>query len=204
MAHYHSYSPREGHGLPHDPFKALIAPRPIGWISTLGPNGTKNLAPYSFFNAVSDSPPMIMFSSSGEKDSYRNAVETGEFVHNLVSEELAQSMVRTSAALQPDQSEFAHANIEWTQGEMVSAPRVLNAMASLECVVTQHQELKTQAGDATGSFLVVGEVVRVHIDNRVLRDGMVDEAALKLISRLGYRSYGLTDNIFEMARPKKA
>lgn len=204
MSQFHSYEPRLGHGLPHDPFKALISPRPIGWISTLGPDGTRNLAPYSFFNAVSDTPPMIMFSSSGAKDSFRNAVAHGEFVHNLVSHDLGQSMVQTSAPLDPEISEFSHAAIEWVDSEIVKPPRVLKAFASMECVVTQHQELMTSEGNATGSYMLVGEVVRVHIDKSVLRDGMVDENALKMISRLGYRSYALTDTIFEMARPTES
>ena len=196
------YRPEDGHGLPHNPFNAIVTPRPIGWISTRSGEGVNNLAPYSFFNAVCAAPPMIMFSSDGFKHSATNAIETGAFVHNIVSLTLADRMNLTSQSVDENIDEFSHAGLDWVAGDVVDAVRVRDALASMECVVTGHQILKDRHGQDTQSVMVIGEVVRVHIQTSILRDGMVDELALDMISRLGYRSYGHTREIFEMVRPQ--
>jgi flavin reductase (DIM6/NTAB) family NADH-FMN oxidoreductase RutF len=189
--------------LPHDPFKAIIAPRPIGWISTLDADGIANLAPYSFFNAVADSPPIVMFSSAGRKDSASHAVARGEFVWNLATWDLREAMNRSSAALLRGESEFAFAGLAQAPSRLVAAPRVAASPVSLECVVTQTLELTDAASRRTDRHLVFGQVVGVHLDERfVLADGRVDTAGMRPIARSGYLDeYSVVDEIFHMARP---
>lgn len=196
------YEPRNGHGLPHSPSKAVVAPRPIGWISTLGRDGIANLGPYSFFNMVSDSPFIVMFSSDGVKDSARNAVDTGEFVVNLASMDLADAMNASSVNAPADVSEFDHAGIEMAPCRIVRAPRVAAAHAALECRLTQAFHPKDAAGEAIGNFVVFGEVVGVHLDDRCIRDGRFDAALAGNIARLGYRDYLAVGEMFQMHRPK--
>ncbi|HEY8601431.1 MAG TPA: flavin reductase family protein [Thermomicrobiales bacterium] len=196
------YEPASGHGLPHDPFKAIVAPRPIGWIATRDRQGRANLAPYSFFNAFSSAPPIIGFSSEGHKDSVSNAEATGEFVANFVSRSLAEAMNRTSAPVGPEIDEMQLAGLDAAPCRLVAAPRVAAAPAALECKLLQVVRLRDLAGKELESYLVLGQVVGVHIDPRYLRDGRFDIAAAQPIMRTGYRAdYAEIGGIFEMFRP---
>ena len=190
--------------LPHDPFKAIIAPRPIGWVSTLDAAGTPNLAPYSFFNAVADSPPVVMFSSAGMKDSASYALARGEFVWNLATWDLREAMNQSSALLPRGESEFSFAGIEAAPSRLVAPPRVAATPVALECVVTQTLELTDAAGTRTDRHLVFGQVVGVHLDEKfILEDGRVDTAGMRPIARSGYLDeYSVVDEVFHMARPR--
>ena len=192
------------HGLPHDPFKAIVAPRPIGWISTRAGDGTVNLAPYSFFNALSDKPKLVMFSSVGLKDSASLAIETGEFVANLATRALAEAVNRTSAPAGRGMSEFAIAGLTEAECRLVAAPRVAESPAALECKVTQSFRPKALGGGESANTVVIGEVVGIHIDENILRDGMIDMALAEPLSRLGYLDYAVNDSVFQMRRPQKA
>lgn len=195
------YQPQSGHGLPHDPFKAIVAPRPIGWISTRSEEGAINLAPYSFFNAVGGNPPMVMFSSEGAKDSMSFADQTGEFVANMVSADLLDAMNKSSAALPRGQSEFEHAGMTPVPSEIVAAPRVKEAVASLECKVTNTLPLRDINQNLTGAIVIIGQVVGVHIAERALKDGIFDTAGVALCARLGYRDYAKITETFALDRP---
>ena len=179
-------------GLPHDPFKALVQPRPIGWISTRSKAGIDNLAPYSFFNALASAPPLVMFSANGSPHSIANAHETGEFVVNMVSEALAQAMNAT--ATQDAVDEFERAGLAKAPCEVVSAPRVAIAPASLECQVVQIIELP---GDA--NIMAIGEVVGIHIDDGIMTDGKVSNWTA--LARLGYMDYTAVRDVFSLNRP---
>lgn len=198
----YSYKVADGHGLPHNPFKAIVAPRPIGWISTRHPNGSLNLAPYSFFNAVSDSPPIVMFSSSGYKDSVTNADAGGDFVFNLATEDLKEAMNRSSAPYPHGVSEFDKAGLTPLDSDLVSAPRVGEAKAALECRTLQTLRLTGLDGEMSDNWVVFGEVVAVHIAEDVLVDGLFDVTRARPLSRLGYMDYAVTDAVFQMTRPK--
>lgn len=201
MPDYHSYNTASEHGLSHNPFKALISPRPIAWISSLFDDGAVNLAPYSFFNAFSENPPLIGFSSAGRKHSLINIERSGEFVHNLVSSEQIKQMNATSAALPKGASEADEAEIELIASDLVAPPRVAGAPASMECKLADIIHLKGADQKPSANYLVVGEVVRVHIDKGMIRDGMVDQEALGLIARLGYLDYAQVKDVFGMPRP---
>ena len=192
---------RRDHGLPHDPFKAIVAPRPIGWISTLSRDGIANLAPYSYFNAISSRPDLILFSSEGEKDSVRNARETGEFVANHVSAGVAEAMNASSIPAPAGISEFDHCAIAQAASRLVRPPRVAAALAALECKVTQIIEPVGLDGNAAGVFVVIGQVVGVHIDDRLLRNGRFDVTLAEPVSRLGYLDFGGPEGLFSMVRP---
>jgi flavin reductase (DIM6/NTAB) family NADH-FMN oxidoreductase RutF len=188
--------------LPHDPFKALIVPRPVGWISTLGPDGAPNLAPYSFFNAVCDRPPMLAFSSAGRKDSMTFAGGRGEFVWNLATFDLREAMNRSSAELPRGESEFEHAGLTPAPCRHVAPPRVAESPAALECRVLSVTELVDLDGRSSDHHLVLGQVVGVHLDDAAVRAGRVDTAALRPIARCGYRGdYAVVDALFDMPRP---
>jgi len=188
--------------LPHDPFKAIIAPRPIGWISTRALDGRVNLAPYSFFNAfASVEAPIVGFSSEGFKDSAAFAEESGEFVFNLATYDLMRQMSLTSAPLPRGASEFEHAGLTMAPCRLVAAPRVAEAHASLECKLTQVLQLKSRAGAELNNFLVFGEVVAFHLDDALIRDGRFDTAAARPLARCGYQDYGVTDRVIALARP---
>jgi flavin reductase (DIM6/NTAB) family NADH-FMN oxidoreductase RutF len=189
------------HGLMHDPFKAIVSPRPIGWIGTRGRDGSINLAPYSFFNAVSDRPKIVMFSSSGHKHSVRNAQETGVFTANLASGDLAVQMNESSAAVPYGVDEFALAGLTPAAGRLVDAPRVGEAHAALECRVTEILRPTTLAGQASESYMVFGQVVAIHIDDAIIRDGRLDMALARPLARLGYMDYSESSTIFSMKRP---
>lgn len=196
------YEPaKRNHGLPHDPFKALIIPRPIGWVSSLSKAGGVNLAPYSFFNAIANDPPMVMFSSEGEKDSILNVRETGEFCCNIVTMDLMTQMNQTSAPLPRDVSEFAYAGLTPVPCNLIRPPRVKEAKAALECKVTDIIRLKDHEGKLCNNHMAIGQVVGVHIADDVIIGGMVDPELMRVVARLGYKQYSVTDNVFEMTRP---
>jgi flavin reductase (DIM6/NTAB) family NADH-FMN oxidoreductase RutF len=189
-----------GHGLKHDPFKALVAPRPIGWISSLSADGIVNLAPYSFFNGVSDRPPFVMFTSSGRKDSLVNIEATGEFVCSLATYELKDQMNATSAAVGPEVDEMALAGLTPAPCKLVKPPRVAESPVALEC---RHFKTIPLPGkdDGEGYIIIIGQVVGIHIDEAVIVDGKVDVTRLRPIARLGYMDYSVVDAVFSMQRP---
>ncbi len=199
----HFYEPAHGHGLRHNPFKAIVAPRPIGWISTADRDGRFNLAPYSFFNAVCDAPPLLCFSTTGQrKDTLNNVEATGEFVANFVGAVQALEMNATAASVAPGVDEFALAGLTPVASVKVKPPRVGGAIAAMECKLTRIIRLTDAAGAEIDGWLVIGEVVGVHIDRAFLRDGMFDTAAARPIARCGYRGdYTEVNTIFEMIRP---
>jgi flavin reductase (DIM6/NTAB) family NADH-FMN oxidoreductase RutF len=195
---------KRDHGLPHNPFKALVAPRPIGWITAMSAKGEVNLSPYSFFNAVSDQPPMVAFASAGRKDALTFIEETGEFVCNLATWDLREAMNDTSAPLARGENEMTHAGLTAAPCRLVRAPRVAEAPAALECKHLQTVGLVPLSGGEPANFLVIGEVVAVHIDDAFIVDGMVDTAAMRPITRAGYRDYFVAtpETRFSMRRPK--
>lgn len=195
------YEPHNGHGLPYDPFKAIVAPRPIGWISTLDAQGRPNLAPYSFFNAVHARPPMVMFTTESMKHSAANAIETGEFVFNLSTRPLFGAMNISSGALPEGESEFEAAGLATAPSRVVKAPRVAASPASLECRVVQSFQLKDAEGRALQGWMVIGQVVGVHIDEAFLKEGRFDTAAAQPLARCGYRDYAAVTELFEALRP---
>jgi flavin reductase (DIM6/NTAB) family NADH-FMN oxidoreductase RutF len=196
------YTDDQGYApLPFDPFKAIIAPRPIGWISTLDPNGRPNLAPYSFFNAVSSRPNMIGFSSDGLKHSPRNARETGEFVFNLSTLDLMQEMNRTAQDVADGINEFDLAALEMAPCKLVRPPRVAAAAAALECKLISCTELIDLNGRPTNRWWVVGQVVATHINDRFIKDGRFDTAGARPLGRCGYHDYAVVDGTIELLRP---
>jgi flavin reductase (DIM6/NTAB) family NADH-FMN oxidoreductase RutF len=201
----HFYEPRQGHGLPHDPFNAIVGPRPIGWISSLSASGIRNLAPYSFFNAFNYIPPIVGFASIGAKDTLRNVQETGEFVWNLATRPLAEAMNASCAAVGPEVDEFALAGLTPAPSRLVAAPRVAESPVAFECKVTQIIQLQQASGETVPTWLVLGEVVGVHIAAASLKDGVYDTAAAGHILRGGgpadYFSVG-PEQLFQMHRPR--
>ena len=195
------YDARTKAPLKHDPVKALIAPRPIGWISTLSREGGANLAPYSFFNLVASGPSIVAFSSAGRKDSQTNAEQTGEFVCNIASFDQREAVNSSAATLPPEVDEFALTGLGTLPSQMIKPPRVKGAPAHLECVYLQTVPLFSKDGVRNGFDLVLGEVVGVHIDDQFVKEGLVDTAAMRLIARLGYLDYSVTDEVFAMRRP---
>lgn len=198
------YEPSNGHPFPRNPFKGCVVPRPIGWISTISPDGVMNLAPYSFFNAIADSPPMVMFSSNGlhphgRKDSADFAVAAGEFVVNIATYDLRDAMNASSEALPSDVDEFAVAGLTPAPSRLISAPRVAEAPIHFECRLVKHLELPSPSDGR--NVMVIGEVVGIHVNERVLTDGFVDIAKLKPIARLGYKDYAVVTEVFTMDRP---
>jgi flavin reductase (DIM6/NTAB) family NADH-FMN oxidoreductase RutF len=187
--------------LPRDPFKAIVAPRPIGWISTRAADGRVNLAPYSFFNAFNSVPPIVGFSSEGCKDSASFARDSGEFVANLASRDLMGAMNLTSAPLPRGDSEFVHAGLAMAPCRLVKAPRVAEAHAALECKVVEIVPLKNARGESIDSYLVLGEVVAFHIDDALIRDGRFDTAAAQPVARCGYQDYAVVASLIALARP---
>lgn len=187
--------------LPHDPFKAIIAPRPIGWVTSRSSDGAINLAPYSFFNAFADRPPIIAFSSVGYKDSVAFIEETGEFVWNMPTYALREAMNATSAPLPRGTSEADHAGIEMAPCRFVAPPRVKASPAALECVRLEIKRLKDRNGTALDYWLVLGEVVGVHLDEALIREGRFDMSAAAPIARCGYADYIVAHETFTMGRP---
>ena len=200
----HFYEPRNGHRLPHDPFNAIVGPRPIGWISSHNAAGALNLAPYSFFNAFNYTPPIIGFASIGYKDSVRNIEQTGEFAWNLVTRPLAETMNQTCASVPPGISEFDLAGLTPAASQVINVPRVLESPVSFECRVSQIVQLQAADGQKVPTWLVLGEVVAVHILQTLLKDGVYDTAHAGHILRGGgpadYFSVG-PEQLFRMRRP---
>jgi len=190
------------HGLPHDPFKALVAPRPIGWISTISKSGQVNLAPYSFFNGVSTDPNIVMFASGGHKDSLVNVEETGEFVCSLATYELRDEMNQTSAALAHGENEMDFAGIEAAASKLVAPPRVAASPVSLECKYIQTVEMPIKGKSGITYHVVFGHVIGIHIDDSVIVDGLVDVTKIRPLARLGYMDYSVVDNVFSLTRPQ--
>jgi flavin reductase (DIM6/NTAB) family NADH-FMN oxidoreductase RutF len=191
------------HGMAHDPFKAIVAPRPIGWIGTKGRDGSRNLSPYSFFNAVGDKPKMVMFSSSGRKDSLRNVEETGVFTASFVSRSLLDQMNASSAAVSYETDEFTLAGLTAAAGKLVDAPYVGEAVAALECRVTKVLTLPDMEGNDTDSHAVFGQVVGIHIADAMIRGGRFDLVSADPIMRLGYMDYAGMGPVFELKRPSQ-
>jgi len=200
----HYYEPENGHGLKHDPFNAIVGPRPIGWISTRGKDGSLNLAPYSFFNGFNYTPPIIGFSSTTMKDTARNAIETGEFVWNIATFDLAEAMNQSCAPLAYGESEFERAGLTPVPSRNIAAPRVAESPVSFECKVTDVLRLRNIDGDETPATVVFGQVIAVHIAQRLLHDGVFDTFGADLILRAGGPSaYARIspDTRFDMRRP---
>jgi flavin reductase (DIM6/NTAB) family NADH-FMN oxidoreductase RutF len=200
----HSYEPAKGHGLRHDPFNAIIAPRPIGWISSRDAKGHLNLAPYSFFNGFNYTPPIIGFSSTALKDTVQNIQETGEFVWNLATMDLAQQMNASAAHVARDVSEFSLAGLTAVPSKHVSVPRVGESPVSFECKLSQIIQLQSAGGDKMAAWLTLGEVVAVHIDKALIKDGVYQTALARPIVRAGRRGDYFEikqDAMFEMPRP---
>lgn len=181
----HFYRTAEGTGLPHDPFNAIVGPRPIGWISTLGVDGTRNLAPYSFFNGFNYRPPLIGFASIGWKDSVANIEATGDFVWNLATRDLADAMNETSASIPAAEDEFERSGLTAVDSVVVAAPRVLESPVNFECQLTQLIRLTDVHGEQLDTWLVLGQVMAVHIDRDLLVDGVYDTSAPSPILRAG-------------------
>lgn len=194
---------KNDHGLPHDPFKAIVAPRPIGWISSMNGKGDINLAPYSFFNGVASRPPIVMFASEGRKDSLAFIEETGEFVCNLATWDLREAMNATSAPLPRGTNEMANAGLDAAPSRLVKPPRVAASPCALECKLLQVISLADLDGRDIDRHVVFGQVIGVHIDDRYIRDGLVDSAAMKPIARCGYHDYAVVENMFSMRRPQR-
>ena len=197
------YNPDNGHNLPHDPFKAIVSPRPIGWISSMDNEKNVNLAPYSFFNAVADSPPMVMFSITGQKknislkDTLQNITETKCFVVNVVGKDLLHQMNQTSGNYPKNTDEFILAKLEKSNCVHIDVPRVKKSPASLEC--TLYKILKLPG---VSNNMVIGKVIGVHINENNLKNGVFDILAYDPVARLGYKDYTYVSSKFELERPK--
>lgn len=189
------YRPAEGHGLRHNPFNAIVTPRPIGWISSTGPFGD-NLAPYSFFNAAAYTPPQVTFASTGIKDSLRNVLDTGVFAVNIVEEAMLDAMNATSAVLPREVDEFARAGVQREPCVTIDCPRVAGAPAVLECRLVQ--EILLLGRD---NVLVIGEVTGIHLRDDCLVDGRFDVTRFHPVARMGYRDYAVIHEVFEKKRP---
>jgi flavin reductase (DIM6/NTAB) family NADH-FMN oxidoreductase RutF len=193
------------HGLPHDPFKSCVVPRPIGWISTVSTAGVVNLAPYSFFNGLSGTPPLVMFATNdfhrhgGLKDSLQNAIDTGEFVANVATWELRDAVNLTSAGIESEIDEAALAGLAMAPSRLVRPPRVAASPIHLECAL--HQVVELPPGKRGPNHLAIGRVLGVHIADAVLVDGKIDLRKVRPIARLGYHDYTVVDEIFTMVRP---
>ena len=199
------YEPKSGHQLKHDPFNSIVGPRPIGWISSKSSDGVLNLAPYSFFNAFNYVPPIIGFASIGRKDSLNNIEATGEFVWNLVTQPQVEAMNQTCKAVPPEVSEFDIAGLSTAPSKIVSVPRVAESPVSFECRCTQILQLKTLEGNSVETWVVFGEVVGIHIEERLISTGIYDTASAQHVMRGGgpadYFSIG-SEQLFKIYRPQ--
>ena len=193
---------RNDHGLPYDPIKAIVAPRPIGWITTLSGKGEINLAPYSYFNGFSTRPPIVGFSSEGHKDSVAFVEQTREFVCNLATWELRDAMNVTSSSAARGVNEMELAGLAAAPSRLVKPPRVAASPCALECRLLQVVALNDLSGKPVDRHLVIGQVVGVHIDDRFIKNGMVDTAAMQPIARCGYHDYAVVESVFSLVRPQ--
>ncbi|MEY4871178.1 MAG: hypothetical protein RLZZ563_508 [Pseudomonadota bacterium] len=191
------YRPKDGHGLPHNPFNAIVSPRPIGWISTRGPAGD-NLAPYSFFNAAAYVPPQITFASNGVKDSVTNIRATGVFAANIVAEAMFAAMSETSAEVAADVDEFTLAGVARAECSTIPCPRVADAPATLECTLVDIITLRGR-----DNFLIIGEVTGIHLRDDCIKAGRFDVTAFNPVARLGYRDYTIVRDLVELKRPNE-
>ena len=198
------YNPDKGHKLPYDPFKAIISPRPIGWISSIDSKKNVNLAPYSFFNAVADNPPMIMFCSNGtkkdttsSKDSLSNIAEKKCFVINIVSYDLLHHMNKTSGNFPKDADEFKLANLEKSDCVFLDIPRITKSPASLECKLFKILKLPGLKNN-----MIIGRVIGIHINDKILKNGIFDVLAYNPVARMGYKDYTIVKDTFELERPE--
>ncbi len=187
--------------LPHDPFKAIVAPRPIGWITSISRAGEVNLAPYSYFNGVNSRSNLVMFASEGRKDSVNNIAETREFVCNLATWDLREAMNATSAPLPHGVNEMQRAGLQAAPSRLVKPPRVAASPCALECKLIKIVAMETADGQPVDSHVVFGQVIGVHIDDRFIVDGLLDTAAMKPIARCGYDQYAVVESVFSMTRP---
>lgn len=200
------YEAGKPHGLPRDPFKSCIVPRPIGWLTTLDGQGRVNLAPFSFFNGIAADPPLVVVgingapAPTGMKDSLANCRETGEFVANMATWDLREAMNLTSAALPADVDELALAGLTPMASELVGPPRVAESPIHMECRVHDILDMPCTLPDSRNT-LVIGRIEGIHIDDSVLTDGLIDIAKIKPISRLGYMDYAVIEEVFTMSRP---
>lgn len=188
-------------GLQHNPFKAIIAPRPIGWISAMSRDGAINLAPYSFFNALQSNPDIVMFASDGWKDAVTFIQETGEFVCSLATHDLFAQMNMTSAPLPRGENEFIHAGLTMAPSQVVKPPRVAESPTALECKLLQIVSPVALSGDSANCHIVIGQVVGVYIDERFVREGRLNTAAMKPLARCGYDEYAVVDEVIALTRP---
>jgi flavin reductase (DIM6/NTAB) family NADH-FMN oxidoreductase RutF len=202
---FHTYEPAAGHGLPHDPFNAIVGPRPIGWIGSHDGQGHRNLAPYSFFNAFNYTPPIVGFASIGHKDSLRNIERTREFTWNLVTRPLAEAMNQSSAAVGPEVDEFELAGLTPLASRLIGAARVGESPVSFECRLTQIVQLQTVTGETVPTWLTLGQVVAVHIDKALLKSGIYETGAARPLLRGGgpadYFEIG-PEQLVRMSRPR--
>ena len=192
---------KNDHGLRYDPFKAIVAPRPIGWVTSMSAKGEINLAPYSYFNGVSSRPAMIMFSSEGRKDSVAFVEDTREFVCSLTAWHQRNEMNATAAPLPRGVNEMERAGLKPAPCRLVKPPRVAGSPCALECKLLKIVSLDDIDGKKTERFVVFGQVVGVHIDDRFIVDGRLDTAAMKPIARCGYDEYAVVTEVFSMERP---
>lgn len=205
------YRPADGHGLPHDPFKAIVAPRPIGWISTVDTAGVANLAPYSFFNGCGEAPPLVMFAQSGrktaeqrDKDSIANIRATGEFAANLVGEAQIAAMNLSSGGYPAGQDEFVLAGLAKAPCRIIAAPRVADSAATLECRLVRLIDDLPNWHEGGANTIVIGEVVGVHIAEGYLTDGQLDPRKVHPVARMGYRDYATVTEVWSLGRPPGA
>jgi len=199
------YEPsKRNHGLSHDPFKAIVAPRPIGWISSMSAKGEVNLAPYSFFNGISSDPPMVMFASEGRKDSITFVEETKEFVCNLATWDLREQMNATSGPFPRGVNEMTEVGLVSVPSKLIRPPRVKASPCALECLWLQTVRLNDIQGEITDRYVVFGQVVGIHIDERFINDGLLDTAAMRPIARAGYHEYFVAtpETQFSIRRPR--
>ena len=188
--------------FPWDPFKGVVVPRPIGWISSMSRAGQVNLAPYSFFNGVLSRPRIVSFCSESEKDAATFAIESGEFAWSMATWNLREKMNATSEGLPRGQSEFAHAGLATAPCRLVRAPRVADSPAAMECKVTQVVRVKDMDGRETGGIVVYGQVVGMHLEERFIKNGRFDLSAVQPIARGGYDEYSVVERVFSMKRPE--
>jgi flavin reductase (DIM6/NTAB) family NADH-FMN oxidoreductase RutF len=193
---------KNDHGLSRDPFKAIVLPRPIGWLTSISAKGEINLAPYSFFNAVSEQPPMVMFSSGGRKDSISFVEETKEFVCNFANFALREAVSKTGMEFPRGVNEMIEAGLDPAPSRLVRPPRVAASPCALECKLLQIVDLRDLDGRTSQRYVVFGQVVGVHIDDRFIKDGRLDTAAMEPIARCGYNDYAVVDKVFPMVRPR--
>ncbi len=192
---------KNDHGLRHDPFKAIVAPRPIGWVTSMNAKGDINLAPYSFFNGINSRPALVMFSSEGFKDSAAFVEQTGEFVCNLATWDLREAMNATAAPLPRGVNEMQRAGLKAAPSRLVKPPRVAASPCALECRLIKIVAIDEIDGKPVDCHVVLGQVVGVHIDDRFIVDGLLDTAAMKPIARCGYDQYAVVEAVFSMRRP---